>query len=196
MRWCTCPGHPRRNELREMYEWIRPQIAIPVHGEAAHLVAHAKLARTAGIADVPQGAQRRSGPACAGQGRIIDAGAVRAHLQGWQADRRRTRRWASSERRKLSFAGHVAVNVVLDDRYELAGDPDLVALGAAGERRRRASRWRISCSTRHAARSTASRARAARISISSRGGAPRRARRGQRRLGQEADRDGVRDEVN
>src|SRR5690606_24784807 len=35
------------------------------------------------------------------------------------------------DRRKLSFAGHVAVNVVLDDRYEIAGDPDLVAIGVA-----------------------------------------------------------------
>lgn len=33
------------------------------------------------------------------------------------------------DRRRLSFAGHVAVNVVLDDRYELAGDPDIVAIG-------------------------------------------------------------------
>jgi ribonuclease J len=35
------------------------------------------------------------------------------------------------DRRKLSYVGHVAVNVVLDERYELAGDPDLVAVGVA-----------------------------------------------------------------
>ena len=35
------------------------------------------------------------------------------------------------DRRKLSFAGHVAVNVVLDDKYEMAGDPDIVAIGVA-----------------------------------------------------------------
>jgi ribonuclease J len=28
-----------------MYQWVRPQIAIPVHGEARHLAAHAELAR-------------------------------------------------------------------------------------------------------------------------------------------------------
>jgi ribonuclease J len=33
------------------------------------------------------------------------------------------------ERRKLSFAGHVSVNVVLDNRYDFLGDPDLVAIG-------------------------------------------------------------------
>ena len=38
---------------------------------------------------------------------------------------------ARPDRRKLSFAGHVAVNVVLDEKYEIAGDPDLVAIGCA-----------------------------------------------------------------
>ena len=38
-------GHPARDELIQMYNWIRPQIAVPVHGEARHMIAHAKLAR-------------------------------------------------------------------------------------------------------------------------------------------------------
>jgi len=37
-------GHPARDELRQMYQWARPHIAIPVHGERRHLVEHAKLA--------------------------------------------------------------------------------------------------------------------------------------------------------
>src|SRR5690606_38544799 len=36
-------GHPRRNELRKMYEWTKPRVLVPVHGEAAHLVAHGAL---------------------------------------------------------------------------------------------------------------------------------------------------------
>ncbi len=39
-------GHPCRDELVRMYQWVRPQVAIPVHGEHRHLVAHAELART------------------------------------------------------------------------------------------------------------------------------------------------------
>jgi ribonuclease J len=38
-------GHPAREELSQMYQWVRPRIAIPVHGEARHLAAHAELAR-------------------------------------------------------------------------------------------------------------------------------------------------------
>ncbi|MBV9522992.1 MAG: ribonuclease J, partial [Alphaproteobacteria bacterium] len=38
-------GHPAQDELVEMYQLVRPRIAIPVHGEARHLIAHAQLAR-------------------------------------------------------------------------------------------------------------------------------------------------------
>jgi ribonuclease J len=38
-------GHPARDELRQMYQWARPEIAVPVHGERRHLIEHAKLAR-------------------------------------------------------------------------------------------------------------------------------------------------------
>ena len=37
-------GHPSRDELTEMYSLVRPAIAIPVHGTARHLMAHAELA--------------------------------------------------------------------------------------------------------------------------------------------------------
>ena len=37
-------GHPSREEMAEMYGLVRPRIAIPVHGTARHLVAHAELA--------------------------------------------------------------------------------------------------------------------------------------------------------
>jgi ribonuclease J len=38
-------GHPARDELTRMYQWVRPRIAVPVHGEYRHLHAHAALAR-------------------------------------------------------------------------------------------------------------------------------------------------------
>jgi ribonuclease J len=42
-------GHPARDDLRDMYQWIRPRIAVPVHGESRHLDAHAALARELGV---------------------------------------------------------------------------------------------------------------------------------------------------
>jgi len=37
-------GHPARDELRQMYQWARPRIAVPVHGEQRHIREHVKLA--------------------------------------------------------------------------------------------------------------------------------------------------------
>ncbi|RLP24253.1 ribonuclease J [Mesorhizobium sp. YM1C-6-2] len=123
-------GHPRRNELRKMYEWTRPRIGIPVHGEAAHLVAQGALMAQSGISEVAQvrnGDMIRLAP---GAAEIVDKVPVgRIYKDGkLVGDDEAT---GIRERRKLSFAGHVAVNVVLDDRYEMAGDPDIVAIGVA-----------------------------------------------------------------
>lgn len=38
-------GHPARDELRQMYQWARPKIAVPVHGEKRHIREHVKLAQ-------------------------------------------------------------------------------------------------------------------------------------------------------
>ncbi|WP_158768062.1 ribonuclease J [Terricaulis silvestris] len=37
-------GHPARDELKQMYAWARPRIAVPVHGEKRHIREHVKLA--------------------------------------------------------------------------------------------------------------------------------------------------------
>jgi len=42
-------GHPNAEELSHMYTWLKPNIAIPVHGEPAHMQANADLAKRAGV---------------------------------------------------------------------------------------------------------------------------------------------------
>jgi ribonuclease J len=42
-------GHPAREELKDMYRWVEPKIAIPVHGEAKHMRANAELAQAVGV---------------------------------------------------------------------------------------------------------------------------------------------------
>ena len=39
-------GHPRRAEVAQLYGWVRPQIAIPAHGEPLHLAEHAQVRRS------------------------------------------------------------------------------------------------------------------------------------------------------
>ncbi|MGF7004954.1 ribonuclease J [Aminobacter sp. BE322] len=123
-------GHPRRSELKRMYEWVRPRIGVPVHGEAAHLVAQGSLMAMSGIPEVAQirdGDMLRLWP---GAAEIIDQVPFgRVYKDGKLIGTDEA--MGIRERRKLSFAGHVAVNVVLDEKYELSGDPDLVAIGVA-----------------------------------------------------------------
>ena len=121
-------GHPRRGELREMYRLVRPEIAVPVHGEAAHLVAHASLASGEGIgqvASVRNGDLLRLAPGLAEivgevhHGRTFKDGNLYGNDQ----------EIGVRDRRKLSFAGHVCFNVILDNKYDLLDDPDIEAIG-------------------------------------------------------------------
>jgi len=42
-------GHPGRPERIEMYKWVRPEIVVPVHGEARHMAEQARLALDHGV---------------------------------------------------------------------------------------------------------------------------------------------------
>jgi ribonuclease J len=121
-------GHPRRNELLKMYEWTRPQILVPVHGEAAHLTAQAELGASAGIASIPRvrnGNILRLAPGPveviddAPHGRIFKDGKLIGDMD----------EMGISDRRKLSYVGHVSVNVLLDSRFDFLNDPDIEAFG-------------------------------------------------------------------
>ncbi|MCA8887465.1 MAG: ribonuclease J [Parvularculaceae bacterium] len=125
-------GHPNRDELEQMYKWVRPIYAIPVHGEARHLEAHADFALSLGVADAispRNGDLIRLAP---GEPQIIDeTPAGRLFLDGniLVADGASPMR----ERRKLSYAGMVTVAVALDERGELACEPAVAIFGAPRE---------------------------------------------------------------
>ena len=38
-------GHPNREDLKDMYEWIKPKSVIPVHGEHRHMMEHINFAK-------------------------------------------------------------------------------------------------------------------------------------------------------
>ncbi|MCR9124209.1 MAG: ribonuclease J [Phyllobacteriaceae bacterium] len=121
-------GHPRRNELRQMYKWTRPKIGVPVHGEAAHLSAHAKLMRDEGIADVMDARNGDMVKLAPGAPEIIDDV---PHGQIFKDGKiiGDDDAVGVADRRRLSFAGHVSVSVILDRKHEIATEPQLVAIG-------------------------------------------------------------------
>ena len=42
-------GHPSKRELKQMYDWVKPDKLIPVHGEYQHLLEHKRFAKESGI---------------------------------------------------------------------------------------------------------------------------------------------------
>lgn len=144
-------GHPARDELAQMYSWVKPKIAVPVHGELRHLTEHARLAREL---QVPQaivavnGQMVRLAPNGAEiidetpSGRLFLDGRILVHEDDGY----------SRLRRSLGFAGFIGVTLVLDSRGRLATDPavhiegipetvhgpvrDAVARAASGKRGR------------------------------------------------------------
>ncbi len=38
-------GHPNREDLKEMYNWVKPKCIIPVHGEHRHMIEHVNFAK-------------------------------------------------------------------------------------------------------------------------------------------------------
>ena len=121
-------GHPRRNELRQMYEWTKPAALVPVHGEAAHLVAQAELGRSEGIDNVVE----------ARNGDVVRIAPAPAEVIGSEHSGRAfkdgnligtAREIGVDDRRRLAFAGHVSLSVVLDARGEMVDEPSIVCIG-------------------------------------------------------------------
>jgi len=121
-------GHPRRDELRDMIGWVRPQILIPAHGEALHLSEHAALARRAGV---PQVLVCRNGDLvrlAPGPAEIIDeVPSGRLYKDGSLLINAEASTVAA--RRRLSFAGIVMVALALNDKGVLVADPEVDLIG-------------------------------------------------------------------
>ena len=121
-------GHPRRGELEQLYGWTRPAIAIPMHGEGRHLEAHARLAEALGVRQVVRARNGTMVRLAPGPAAIIDDVPVgRLYRDGaiiTRADDGPVR-----DRRKLSFAGSVAVSLVLSEKGALLADPEVALTG-------------------------------------------------------------------
>lgn len=121
-------GHPRRDELRDMISWVRPQILIPAHGEALHLNEHASLARECGVPQVlvcKNGDQVRLGP---GDAAIVDQlPSGRLFKDGVIIENEKSK--AVVQRRRLSFAGAAFVALAVTDKGEMVDEPEIDLVG-------------------------------------------------------------------
>lgn len=122
-------GHPCRDEMEQMYRWMKPKIAIPVHGEARHLYAHARFAKQLGVEQalvVRNGDLVRLGPPPAGVEGEVPTG--RRVLETDELLDSGDELYRS--RRRLASHGTVVVGLVLDPYGSVLAPPQLTCIGA------------------------------------------------------------------
>ncbi|HIC59577.1 MAG TPA: ribonuclease J [Rhodospirillales bacterium] len=117
-------GHPAREELIKMYQLIRPQIAIPVHGEPRHLVKHVALAKDCQVPEtvlVKNGSRVKLGP---GPATIIDEVSVgRFSAEGTRLHRLTGK--VVKDRSRIIYNGVVVLTLILDKKGGIVGLPKL-----------------------------------------------------------------------
>jgi ribonuclease J len=125
-------GHPGRPELVAMYDWVRPQIVVPVHGEARHLAEHARLALGHGIPNaivqkngdvirLAPGAPKKVDEVRVGQ--LVLDGDVILPADGATVN----------ERRRIGYGGLITVALPIGVDGELTGKPLIRPFGVPVE---------------------------------------------------------------
>ena len=123
-------GHPCREELALMYEWVQPQSLIPVHGERRHLVEHAAFAQSHQIGNcvvVTNGAVVQLAPGPVRRIGKVDHG--RLYLDG-HIPVRAGQDGPVRMRRHLARSGLVSISLVLEQDGSLAAPMRVVLSGA------------------------------------------------------------------
>jgi len=121
-------GHPARDELTRLYQWVRPKVAIPVHGELRHLQEHAQLAQAVQVPEAivaPNGTMVRLAP---GPAEIIDH--VPTGRLGLDGNRLiRLDNDTLRPRKQMIFNGAATVTLVTDAAGKLLTAPRLSVHG-------------------------------------------------------------------
>lgn len=121
-------GHPCRDELRRMYQWSKPQVSVPVHGERRHIIEHARYAQSLQIPEAitpTNGDLIRLAP---GPVEVVDEVPTgRFFLDGNML----TPEFSAGmqERKRLSWSGHISISVAIDEKGRIKDGPYIAARG-------------------------------------------------------------------
>ena len=113
-------GHPNRDDLKDMYDWVKPKCVIPVHGEHRHMKEHVTFAKEMQIPQtllVENGDVIRLFPG--DQPKITDkAPSGRMYLDGSVAVGENSQ--SIKERRNLSLNGYLEITLILNNSGKLS----------------------------------------------------------------------------
>ncbi|MDD5586676.1 MAG: ribonuclease J [Alphaproteobacteria bacterium] len=138
LTWATEPvhvsGHSSQDDMARLYEWTRPRLAVPVHGELRHQTEHARIARKQQVpfSIIPaNGEIIRLGPGL--HEKVAEVPVGKLGLDGKVL--RALDRDTIKHRRKMSYNGAAVITLALDPRGMAAQDPQVTLLGIEDEHR-------------------------------------------------------------
>jgi len=112
-------GHPNRDDLKDMYKWVKPKCVIPVHGEHRHMVEHVAFAKEM---QIPKTLQIENGDIIrilpGNSPQIIDkAPSGRVYLDGnlgVESDSK-----SIKERRNISINGYLEITLIVSNNGKI-----------------------------------------------------------------------------
>jgi len=121
-------GHPNREDLREMYKWVKPQCVIPVHGEHRHMIEHIIFAKEM---KVPNPIQVENGDIVKlfpGKPEVFDkAPSGRLYLDGKVSVEEDSQ--SVKDRKNLSANGYMEVTIMITPKGNINKRPILTFKG-------------------------------------------------------------------
>ncbi|MDA7572867.1 ribonuclease J [Candidatus Pelagibacter sp.] len=121
-------GHPNRDDLREMYGWIKPKCVIPVHGEHRHMIEHMSFAKEM---NVPNPVQVENGDIVKlypGKPYVFDkAPNGRLYLDGNISVEEDSQ--SIKDRKNLSANGYMEVTILISQKGKIQKRPVLTFRG-------------------------------------------------------------------
>jgi len=121
-------GHPNREDLREMYEWVKPQCSIPVHGEHRHMIEHINFANEM---KVPNPVQVENGDIVKlfpGKPHVFDkAPSGRLYLDGNISVQEDSQ--SIKDRKNLSANGYMEITIMITPKGNIHKNPIITFRG-------------------------------------------------------------------
>ena len=116
-------GHPNRDDLKDMYKWVKPKSVIPVHGEHRHMIEHINFAKEM---QVPYPVQVENGDVVqlypGEKPKVIDKAPVGKMLVDGKISVGEDSR-SIKERVNISFNGFLEITILINSAGSLAKKP-------------------------------------------------------------------------
>ncbi len=121
-------GHPCRDDVLKMINWIKPEIVVPVHGERMQIEAHALLAKESKVKNIiipSNGSVIKLAPEKADIVGFVETGVLAVDLKRIiKIDHQ-----SIVQRRKLQYSGAVHLSIVIDEQGDVVGEPKIDMIG-------------------------------------------------------------------